>query len=271
MRMRRRLYGALTVVLALILGLGALAACRQAEEPAGAGINVARVKALTVDNDATIGNDLDVGNDAAFGGDLVVTGGLEVTGGVTGTNVLTTGNQTIAGIKTFSTPPVITGLTGPLNVTAPTAVATATPGAIINNLGAANVAFEVRDSATPVFQVRNSGVVAAQSIYSLAPVLAKDADYAVTAADSGALIKASGAITLTLPGAAAGLQYCIVNYTGDDQVIDWTDATDVALNEVNSPGDRVTNTTVYDNICLTAIDATNWVTISSLGTWADGN
>jgi hypothetical protein len=93
----------------------------------------------------------------------------------------------------------------------------------------------------------------------------------VTVADTGAVIKASGAITLTLPAAAAGLHYCIVNFTGDDQVIDFTDATDVALNEVNSPGDRVTNTTVYDNICLTAIDATNWVTLSSVGTWADGD
>lgn len=27
----------------------------------------------------------------------------------------------------------------------------------------------------------------------------------------------------------------------------------------------------FDNICLYAIDATNWATISSIGTWADGN
>lgn len=204
--------------------------------------------------------------------DLVVGGSLSVTGGVTGTNVLTTGNQTIAGIKTFSTPAVMTGLTGPLALTGPTAVATATPAMVVNNLGAGNVSFEVRDSATPVFQVKNGGgIVATGSINSLAAVLAKDASYPVTTADSGAVIKASGAITLTLPGAVAGLQYCIVNYTGDDQVIDFADATDVALNEVNSPGDRVTNTTAYDNICLAAIDATNWVTISSVGTWADGN
>lgn len=314
-----------SIAAALALIVVIAAACRTApapvEEPAAAAGDT-NFTNLVTSGDVTVGDDL------AVTGDTTLTGGLTVTGGVTGTNVLVTGDQTIAGIKTFSTPPVITGLTGPLNLTVPTAVTTATPGAIINNLGAANnafevrdaatpvfvvgqagvgsiagamtmsggavvtgptaaataspgmyvdnlgagnVSFEVRDAATPVFQVLNGGSVAAAAIYGKAPVLAKDANYLVTAADTGAIIKASGAITLTLPGAAAGLNYCIVNYTGDDQKIDFTDATDVALNEVNSPGDRVTNATVYDNICLTAIDATNWVTISSVGTWADGD
>ena len=110
------------------------------------------------------------------------------------------------------------------------------------------------------------------AIYGLMPVSAKTASYPVTAADSGTLFKTSNAITLTLPGAAAGLNYCIVNYDGADLVIAFTDATDVAINEVNSPGDRVTNTTAFDNICLAAIDTTNWATIgTSIGTWSDGN
>ena len=234
------------------------------EEPAGA------VGDTNLTN-LVLSGDLTVGDDAAVTGDMAITGGLSVTGGVTGTNVLVTGNQTIAGIKTFSTAIAVGAVTGPVTLTGPTAVATATPAAVVNNLGAANVSFEVRDSATPVFQVLNGGSVAAGAIYGKAPLVTKDASYAVTAADTGSVIKASGAITLTLPGAAAGLSYCIVNFTGDDQVIDFTDSADVALNEVNSPGDRVTNTTVYDNICLTAIDATNWSTISSVGTWADGN
>lgn len=81
----------------------------------------------------------------------------------------------------------------------------------------------------------------------------------------------AGSITMTLPAAAAGLHYCVVNYDGGDLTLDVTDAADVFLNEVNSPGERVTNTTAYDSICVTAIDAVNWMTISSLGTWADGN
>lgn len=212
------------------------------------------------------------------GGELNVDGdttlaNLTVSGGVTGTNVLITGNQTIAGVKTFTTPAAFTGglSTNLAVVTGPTAAATATPAAIVNNTGAANVSFEVRDSATPVFQVLNGGSVAANAVYAYAPVAAKTGNYTVTTADTGTVIKSSGSITMTIPGAVAGLNYCIVNYDGGDLTIDFTDATDVALNEVNAPGDRVTNTTAFDWICLTAIDTTNWMTLGSLGTWSDGN
>lgn len=102
-------------------------------------------------------------------------------------------------------------------------------------------------------------------------VLNKIASYPVTVADTGSVIQVSGNITLTLPAAASGLNYCVVNYGGGDLTLDVTDTADVFLNETNGPGDRVTNTTAYDSICLTAIDAINWVTLSSLGTWADGN
>lgn len=102
-------------------------------------------------------------------------------------------------------------------------------------------------------------------------VLSKNANYPVTVGDTGAVIQTSGNITLTLPAAAAGLNYCVVNYSGGDLTLDVTDTADVFLNEVNSPGDRVTNTTAWDSICVTAIDTINWMTLSSLGTWADGN
>ena len=42
-------------------------------------------------------------------------------------------------------------------VTVPTEVTTATPGFMVNNQGATNNAFEVRDAATPVFQVGQAG------------------------------------------------------------------------------------------------------------------
>ena len=92
-------------------------------------------------------------------------------------------------------------------------------------------------------------------------------------ADNGAIIKNTALVsaTFTLPGAVAGYNVCIYNYAGTDVISEFTDATDVALNEVNSPGDPVTNTTAYDSICLTAIDAVNWITVSSIGTWEDGN
>ena len=254
MKQRNLVIGVLIGVLFVIAGVAAV------------GPNTAIFKAIIVQNDAVVGNDM------AIGGNTTIGGGLTVTGGITGTNVLTTGNQTIGGIKTFTTPAVLSGgITGPLVMTGPTAVTTATPAMYVDNLGAGNVSFEVRDAATPVFQVLNGGAVAAGAVNLKAPVLAKTANYNVATTDSGAVIKVSGAYTMTLPGAVAGLQYCIVNYDGSDLTIDFTDTADVALNEVNSAGDRVTNTTAYDSICLTAIDAVNWMTLSSLGTWNDGN
>lgn len=186
------------------------------------------------------------------------------------TNLVLSGDLTVDGTSTLSGG---VAWDWPQSVTAPTAVATATPAFYVNNPGAANVSFEVRDSATPVFQVRNGGAVAAGAIYSSSPVLTKDANYPVVTTDSGAIIKNTAVVsaTFTLPAAAAGLNYCIFNYAGSDVIIEFADNADVALNEVNSAGDSVTNTTAYDSICLTAIDAVNWVTLSSVGTWADGN
>lgn len=185
---------------------------------------------------------------------------------------------TVAGDATIDTMIVTMTNTERLQILAPTAQPTATPGLRINVAGV-NEPLLIQKASTPVARVSGAGNATfagsgtfGGAISGLAPVLAKTQSYAVTAADSGAIIKSSGNITMTLPGAAAGLNYCIVNYDGGDLVIAFTDATDVALNEVNSPGDRVTNTTAFDNICLTAIDTTNWATIgTSIGTWADGN
>lgn len=117
------------------------------------------------------------------------------------------------------------------------------------------------------------GTLTASGISQTTTILTKSADYAVLVGDTGAIIKNTAAVsaTFTLPAAAAGLNYCIYNYAGTDVIIEFTDATDVALNQVNSPGDSVTNTTAYDSICLTAIDTTNWGTLTIVGTWADGN
>lgn len=200
-------------------------------------------------NSVNISNDLAVGDDATIAGDLTVA------------------NQIVEMTTTER-----------LQIAAPTAQPTATPGLRINVAGV-NEPLLIQKASTPVARVSGAGNATfagsgtfGGAISGLAPVLAKTSSYAVTAADSGAVIKSSGSITMTLPAAAAGLNYCIVNYDGGDLTIAFTDATDVAINEVNSPGDRVTNTTAFDNICLTAIDTTNWATIgTSIGTWADGN
>lgn len=208
-----------------------------------------------VTGDVSVGDDLTVTDDFAAGGDVTITGGLEVTGGVTGTNVLTTGNQTVGGVKTFTDTGTFSGAVTVGGGYGSTGCTLSTAGVLQCN-GAATF----------------DGAVTTGALTSLTPILTKDANYPVVAADSGAIIKNTALVsaTFTLPGAVAGLNYCIFNYAGTDVIIAFTDATDVALNEVNSPGDTVTNTTAYDSICLTAIDATNWITISSVGTWADG-
>jgi len=218
---------------------------------AAAGPNTAIFRAIIVTNDASVGGNLTTVGDMSAGGDLVVTGGLEVTGGITGTNVLTTGNQTIGGVKTFTDTGTFAGAVTVGGGYGSTGCTLSAAGVLQCN-GAANI-----DGA----------------LYSVSPVLTKDADYSVTVADTGAIIKNTAVVsaTFTLPAAADGLNYCVFNYAGSDVIIEFTDSADVALNEVNSAGDSVTNTTAYDSICLTAIDAVNWITVSSIGTWADGN
>lgn len=197
------------------------------------GVGTTTVRGLRVVNDVTVG------------------GTLTVVGGVTGTNVLTTGNQTVGGVKTFTDTGTFSGAVTVGGGYGSTGCTMSAAGVLQCN-GAANI-----DGA----------------LYSVSPVLTKDADYSVTVADTGAIIKNTAVVsaTFTLPAAAAGLNYCVFNYAGSDVIIEFTDSADVALNEVNSAGDSVTNTTAYDSICLTAIDAANWITVSSVGTWADGN
>lgn len=117
------------------------------------------------------------------------------------------------------------------------------------------------------------GTLTASGLSQVTTILVKDADYNLTSNDSNAIVKNTSVVsaTFTLPAATAGLSYCIYNYSGSDVIIEFADSADVALNEVNSAGDSVTNTTAFDNICLTALDSTNWGTFSSVGTWADGN
>ena len=229
----KKLTFALVLAMVLLVGMAAV------------GPNTAIFRAIIVQNDAAIGNDL------VIGGDTTIDGALTVTGGITGTNVLTTGNQTVGGVKTFTDTGTFSGAVTVGGGYGSTGCTLSAAGVLQCN-GAANI-----DGA----------------LYSVSPVLTKDADYSLTVADTGAIIKNTAVVsaTFTLPAAAAGLNYCVFNYAGSDVIIEFTDSADVALNEVNSAGDSVTNTTAYDSICLTAIDAVNWITVSSLGTWADGN
>jgi hypothetical protein len=75
----------------------------------------------------------------------------------------------------------------------------------------------------------------------------------------------------TLPTAAAGLQYCVKNYTGISQVIKFqTSASgqyiDLGGTLSNSGGDVKTGGAAGDGMCVIGVDAAHWVAYCSSGT-----
>jgi len=129
MQKERSLYIALLVALLAMLALsGAYAQ--------GAGVQ--DLKALRVENWINVGTDLSVGGNSSITGNETVGGTLGVTG------VLSA-----AGFANSNY----------LSVSAPTAIASATPAIRINNLGAGNDAVSVEKASTPVFKIGNSGAV----------------------------------------------------------------------------------------------------------------
>jgi len=103
-----------------------------------------------------------------------------------------------------------------------------------------------------------------------ATIITTDTTY--TAADSGTLVAFKNQdtfqVTAILPAAAAGLNFCFYNYDGDDVQVDVPTA-DQIHHYTNATADEVDNTTAGDWICLTAVDATDWVAYSIEGTWSD--
>jgi hypothetical protein len=77
-------------------------------------------------------------------------------------------------------------------------------------------------------------------------------------------------ITLTLPAAVEGLSYCAYNYDGADLYID-VQSGDQIFVLTNATGDRITNTTAGNSVCLLAIGTTNWVATAINGTWSDAD
>lgn len=81
----------------------------------------------------------------------------------------------------------------------------------------------------------------------------------------------TGSITFTLPSAVAGYDVLFINITGNDWIIDVADNADQIFQLTNSAGDKITNTTSYDQVHLIALDASGYYVADRIGTWADGN
>lgn len=80
----------------------------------------------------------------------------------------------------------------------------------------------------------------------------------------------TGAITVTLPAAAAGMEVYLYNLTGNDWIVDCDNA-DQIFDLTNAAGNKVTNSTAYDYMHLVAVDATGWYPIDVHGTWTDAD
>jgi hypothetical protein len=122
--------------------------------------------------------------------------------------------------------------------------------------------------------IESGGALSGNFVYAKTNVVTATAAYTLTASQTGSLFSnagSTGEITVTLPAATEGLNYCLyvgAGYTltvqpaGDDQVLHLT----------NGHGDRLQNAgTAGDSICLIAQDPTYWVPLQEVGTWSDAD
>lgn len=81
---------------------------------------------------------------------------------------------------------------------------------------------------------------------------------------------AQGAITMTLPAASSGVNYCF--YVAAAQALNVDTATgDQIASLTNAAGDKIANSTPGSSLCLVAEDETNWLPLDTVGTWTDAN
>lgn len=117
----------------------------------------------------------------------------------------------------------------------------------------------------------NSTVFTAATAKTGVVTLTKTAAYNVLVADSGTHfdnIGATGTVVLTLPTAAAGLQFCGAVYAAftleflagaGDKIAD-------GVTEGAAAG-NIQSASVYDSVCFEAHGAGQWVVTSQTGTW----
>lgn len=149
----------------------------------------------------------------------------------------------------------------------------------IQEKGAAPVytgSFQV-DKSTGFVKVKDAGVEIgiwnSGGLNSRSEVVVSTADVTLTAQQSGALLTNKGdlgAQVVTLPAAAAGLNYCFFTYAAQQIAVDPATGDKIVV-LTDAAGDKITNATAGNSICLVAVDATDWVAVAINGTWADGN
>jgi hypothetical protein len=114
----------------------------------------------------------------------------------------------------------------------------------------------------------SSGILRVESVVAKTQAVSP---YSVTAAESGRLFTNEGAtasVTFSLPTAVAGLTYTFVVQDADGIIVDAAtgDTIQVAAS-VSATSGNATSTTIGSSLTLTAINATEWVATSMLGSW----
>jgi hypothetical protein len=195
-----------------------------------------------------------------------------------------------AGAATFGSTLGVTGastLTGLLNANGGIAVDTdaftvadTSGNTVVKGTFAANSGITVDSTAFTVADTSgNTAIAGTLTVSGMATmgrkVIAKTGvSAALTAAEVAWTVVSdlgdTAGITITLPAAVAGMDVVIMNFTGEDIILDSDDA-DRMFGVVDAAGDKATNTTAYDYVHLVALDGSGWVLLDSRGTWTDAN
>jgi hypothetical protein len=117
----------------------------------------------------------------------------------------------------------------------------------------------------------SGNLVVTGTLRAYVPVTAITTDTLATTAQRGSwFTDAITNTTLTLPAAASGLSYCLYNYAGDNLYLDVQTGDQIHV-LTNATGNKVSNSTAGDSICLLAVDTTYWIATSRTGTWTDAD
>lgn len=194
-RVDRRVFYALLVALLIAVGVAA---------PALAQSGITFFGGLGVVSDGTAAapqftffNDVDTGLYRAGANDLgITTGGSQVVD-VNPTGVTVTGSLTAAGITNTGG----SSNTAYGSISAPTAVASATPVLRLNSLGANNDLFDVEKASTPVFKIGNGGNVTLTGNLSVSGSLSQGASTQKCVGGQQSFIGSATVIPATLTAA----------------------------------------------------------------------
>lgn len=112
-----------------------------------------------------------------------------------------------------------------------------------------------------------TGLAGVKSLYEVVAT-----DDTLTAADTGKSCIASAAATFTLPAAAVGLEYTIIDGSGATVYVDPASTADTIKYLTLSAGDKLTSPgATGDSVTLICGAANTWYISGMKGSWTDGN